>query len=320
MMNLLTAKYRQFCEWQKRPYQVAPLSDEEHDCATCDTHYTGNYCPRCGQSAAIGRYSFKSMSMLFLDVWGMGNRGMFRSLRDLILRPGYMIRDYLRGMQMAYFPPFKMFFLLLTFSVIIQSGLNIKGEDRTELLDTEIGQDLEKLSVRQDSIAADQVSKTDTAATEKLSEKEKRKKEMTATIKAKSDRFFDNVADFADKYTGVFAILSLLLFSYPLYLMLRKCPAYPGLRFSEFFVAIVYTINMLSIYSLFIDFFCLPAKLELAFYALSVIPIKQLTGYSYWLTALKMLMGFVASVILPLIAFMLIYGAFVLIYIKLYLN
>ena len=60
----------------------------------------------------------------------MGNRGMFRSIRDLILRPGYMIRDYLRGMQMAYFPPFKMFFLLLALSLLVNSGMNIQGINR----------------------------------------------------------------------------------------------------------------------------------------------------------------------------------------------
>ena len=113
MLENLKQKYRRFREWQKRPYQVKPLSAEEHDCATCGTHYQGNYCPRCGQSSSIGRYSFKNALLLFLDVWGLGNRGMFRSLRDLLLRPGYMIRDYLQGMQMAYFPPFKMFFLLV---------------------------------------------------------------------------------------------------------------------------------------------------------------------------------------------------------------
>ena len=57
---------------------------------------------------------------------------MFRSIRDLILRPGYMIRDYLRGMQMAYFPPFKMFFLLLALSLLVDSGLNIQGINREE--------------------------------------------------------------------------------------------------------------------------------------------------------------------------------------------
>ena len=105
-------RYKRFLEWKLQPHQVAPLSEEAHECPTCGTNYQGNYCPRCGQSARIGRYSLKKALLLFLDVWGMGNRGMFRTLRDLLLRPGYMIRDYLHGMQMAYFPPFKMFFLL----------------------------------------------------------------------------------------------------------------------------------------------------------------------------------------------------------------
>ena len=38
-----------------------------------------------------------------------------------------MIRDYLRGMQMDYFPPFKMFFLLLALSLLVNSGMNIQG-------------------------------------------------------------------------------------------------------------------------------------------------------------------------------------------------
>ena len=74
-----------------------------------------------------GRYSFKKALLLFLDFWGVGNRGMFRSILDLILLPGYMIRDYLRGMQIAYFPPFKMFFLLIALSLVVDSGLNIQS-------------------------------------------------------------------------------------------------------------------------------------------------------------------------------------------------
>ncbi len=134
MMTLeeLKTKYRQFKAWQKQPYQVAPMSHESHQCATCGTRFEGNYCPRCGQSASVGIYSFKKAFLLFLDVWGLGNRGMFRTIRDLLLRPGYMIRDYLQGMQMAYFPPFKMFFLLIALSLLVSSGFNIKGENRLE--------------------------------------------------------------------------------------------------------------------------------------------------------------------------------------------
>ena len=129
-MKNLHNRYKRYREWKLEPHQVAPLSEEQHECATCGTHYGGNYCPRCGQSAKIGRYSFKNALLLFLDVWALGNRGMFRSIRDLILRPGYMIRDYLRGMQMAYFPPFKMFFLLLALWLVVDSGLNIQLVNR----------------------------------------------------------------------------------------------------------------------------------------------------------------------------------------------
>ena len=52
---------------------------------------------------------------------------MFRTLRDLLLRPGYMIRDYISGMQMAYFPPFKLLFLLTALWTLVQSGVNLKG-------------------------------------------------------------------------------------------------------------------------------------------------------------------------------------------------
>ena len=121
---------RAFHIWQHRPYEVAPLSNENRKCSSCGTEYIGNYCPRCGQSANIGRFSFKKAILNFFDVWGMGNRSMFRTIRDLMIRPGYMIRDYLSGMRSAYFPPFQMFFILATFSLVVELGINPILEDK----------------------------------------------------------------------------------------------------------------------------------------------------------------------------------------------
>lgn len=42
----------------------------------------------------------------------MGSRSMPRTLWHLIYRPGYMIRDYITGHRMPYFPPVKMLFVL----------------------------------------------------------------------------------------------------------------------------------------------------------------------------------------------------------------
>ena len=95
-------RYRRFGEWKQQPHQVAPLSEEEHECATCGTRFEGNYCPRCGQSAKIGRYSFKKALLLFLDVWGVGNRGMFRSIRDLRLSECFVAMVYITNMYIIY--------------------------------------------------------------------------------------------------------------------------------------------------------------------------------------------------------------------------
>lgn len=250
-------KYRRFCKWQKEPYKVKPMSQEEHECPTCGRHYVGNYCPQCGQSSQIGRYSFKKAFLLFLDVWGLGNRGMFRTLRDLILRPGYMIRDYLQGMQMAYFPPFKMFFLLITLGLLVDTGMNIKMENRIEKAQQEMTVGMEN--------AFKQTAGSNS-------------KEFTDDTIDSSNKAYD----WTIKHLSLVTIVLLLVFSLPLYLFFRNSPAYPGLKYSEFFVAMVYTTNMIMIYSIIVGFLGLSEWIDLALYILTLIPLKQFSGYSYW--------------------------------------
>ena len=280
-------KYRRFGEWKQQPHQVAPLSEDEHECATCSTHYEGNYCPRCGQSARIGRYSFKKALLLFLDVWGVGNRGMFRSIRDLLLRPGYMIRDYLRGMQMAYFPPFKMLFLLCTLSFLIDSGLNIQGINRYKLYMQE-----QKEYAEQKKAEA-QNNKTLTEASR-------------ATKMAVQDMMY--LAEEKIKEYYQFVMLgSLLVFSLPLWLLIRRCPAIPDLRLSECFVSMVYIANIILIYSLIPSLLCFSFKAESRFnlvaVLLAVIPIKQLSGYSYWGTIWRLLLALIPFIFILLLLY-----------------
>ena len=281
MLENLKQKYRSFKEWQKRPYQVKPLSDEEHDCANCGTHYQGNYCPRCGQSATIGRYSFKKALMLFLDVWGLGNRSMFRTLRDLLLRPGYMIRDYLQGMQMAYFPPFKMLFLLIAFSVLVDTGLNIKGENRWEKTKNQY--------VASISYADSKQNNPEVSAEEK----------KTAAIASNTLDISRMLIEWIENHQTVFQLLWLLVFSGPLYLFFRHSPAFPDIHYSEFFVAMVYTNNLLIIVSTIFGMLCFGLTMELLCFLLTLIPLKQLSGYSYKRTLFNVVM---AGIILMVVA------------------
>ena len=263
-------KYRRFKEWQQQPYQVKPLSEENHVCPTCGTSFEGNYCPRCGQSSKIGRYSFKNAFLLFLDVWGLGNRGMFRTIRDLILRPGYMIRDYLQGMQMAYFPPFKMFFLLIALSLLVQTGLNIKGVNRIDE-SMEVFDKVRTISPEQDNI--------------KNADVKQMQMEYYTTSKA--------IITWTYKHVTIVTLVFLLFFTGPLYLFFRHSPNIPDMRFSEFFVSVIYFTNMTSIYSIIWDFFCGNIYFETFLLLLAIIPLKQLSGYGYWGTIWKTLLAFI---------------------------
>ena len=255
-------KIRAFRIWQQTPYQVAPLSDEKHSCQSCGTKYQGNYCPRCGQSARVGRFSFKTTFLLFLDIWGMGNRSMLRSMRDLLLRPGYMIRDYLGGCQSAYFPPFKMFFILTTFSLLLSHGLGLNSRshrsDRSALPTVEV----------------EQKANEDSGQTEK--EKVIKMKLSLSTMKTaeKLDRF-------EDRNPSLFAFLVLVLISAPLYLFVRRCPAVPDLRYSEHLVALVYTSNMYTLYQIIALLTPIGSELiKLAAVIMIFVALRQFTGYT----------------------------------------
>ena len=298
-MKNLHNRYKQYREWKLEPHQVAPLSEEQHECATCGTHYEGNYCPRCGQSARIGRYSFKKAILLFLDVWGLGNRGMFRSIRDLILRPGYMIRDYLRGMQMAYFPPFKMFFLLLALWLVVDSGLNIQFVNRDKQNEKETEQIFSRFKPKVSLNATD--DKADEKKNGILFTKEEKEKMFNQEYKQKEGK----VGDWIEQHSSLLVLAGLLLFSLPLYLLFRRSPAIPDLRLSECFVAMVYITDMILIYGIIPSLLCFSVKAEIYYDLLSlllaIIPIKQLSGYSYFSTIWRLVAAFIPFAIMCMI-------------------
>ena len=115
--------YRRFRAWEirldrrlQRHNDIPQNIDETpRECSNCGYSFTGRICPQCGQAATWMRYSWRQMILNVLDIWGLGNRPMFRTLRELFTRPGYMVRDYLGGHRQFYFPPFK----LLAVSIVL---------------------------------------------------------------------------------------------------------------------------------------------------------------------------------------------------------
>lgn len=292
---------RAFRIWQHRPYELKPLSEERHTCASCKTEYVGNFCPRCGQSAGVGRFSLKKALLLFIDVWGMGNRSMFRSLRDLLLRPGYMIRDYLRGMQSAYFPPFKMFFLLTALSLLVQNGfsLGLEEEDGQKQMSEEVAQEMAlnpptppvaPFKVDSVGVTAGQEATDSTGVTEdrygyrwdngvQVSVGTKDEHSWERSILQSAMSFADVMNSIRKKNAAIFALLTLLIFTVPLYYFWRKTPTIPDLRYAEFVVALVYTANMYTVYSIVANLLNSTLLKTLAVLMVFV-ALKQFSGYS----------------------------------------
>lgn len=275
-----------FKAWREQPRQIAPITQEEHECLNCHDHYTGRFCPRCGQAATTNRFSMKVAAANFAEAYGMGERGMFRTMRDLILRPGYLILDYLRGMRVSYFAPFKMFFLLFALSVLVTHGLNIKGQRVYDDEDTEFSiQDMND----------DNATETDVLV---LNNK-------TFQVSEHAKNLLNNIINklqyFQKRFPSIFLLLMLMFLSGILFIFFRHCPKIPDLRYSEFFISLIYITNMYTIYSIVFDFFCL-TKLSSLSILLTLIPLKQMSGYSWRRTILKSVAA-VTIMFIALVAF-----------------
>ncbi len=113
-------------------------------CLNCDAPLTGQYCGKCGQRA---RSRLISLWELFRDAFGdlfeLDSR-LWRTLIPLAVRPGRLTRDYLRGRQARFMPPFRTylvlslaFFLIAFFDPREDLGILFEAEPSAEELDEE---------------------------------------------------------------------------------------------------------------------------------------------------------------------------------------
>ena len=85
-------------------------------CKNCGNSFEGKYCNVCGQKASTHRYSRQAiLHDLPLTIFHLQDGFLF-TIKELVVRPGNMIREYLAGKRMLYSNPF-----LLTTGV---SGIN----------------------------------------------------------------------------------------------------------------------------------------------------------------------------------------------------
>ncbi len=94
--------------------------DDSHDlpavdspnCLNCGTRLRGQYCGVCGQRARNRLISlWQLLREAFGDLLELDSR-IWRTLVPLLIRPGQLTQDYLRGRRARYMPPFRTYLVL----------------------------------------------------------------------------------------------------------------------------------------------------------------------------------------------------------------
>jgi hypothetical protein len=90
---------------------VKPEAAEPPVCLNCGEKLLGPYCWQCGQGAVDHRRPLRELAgNFFEDVLNLDSR-LLRAVGPLLLRPGFLTREYLAGRRARYAPPLRLFLI-----------------------------------------------------------------------------------------------------------------------------------------------------------------------------------------------------------------
>lgn len=94
-------------------------------CLDCEAPLTGPFCANCGQAAGEAELSLRKLLHELADDYLNFDSRFFRSVVPLLVRPGHLTREYLRGRRTRYIRPLRLYLvssLIFFFIVSIGSG------------------------------------------------------------------------------------------------------------------------------------------------------------------------------------------------------
>lgn len=96
-------------------------------CKNCGEQATKNFCANCGQKTNVGKFTLRVIWQEFLDALFNVNQGLLPTVRDLTIRPGHMLRNYLDGQRKKYIGPVR--FIIATAAVSYLLYFGLMGDD-----------------------------------------------------------------------------------------------------------------------------------------------------------------------------------------------
>ena len=100
-------------------------------CENCHSQVIGSFCSQCGQSVeSTLKYFWTVLLHLLDDIFSFDSRAS-RTLKPLLLNPGFLTNEYIQGRRVHYVPPLRLYLFV---SIIFFISLKFFTIDGTDLL------------------------------------------------------------------------------------------------------------------------------------------------------------------------------------------
>lgn len=95
-------------------------------CQNCNFQLADEYlyCPKCGQKDTSKLASVRGLIVDFLGDYFTFDSKIFKSLRPLVFRPGFLTLEYLKGKRVSYIPPLRLYLFVSIFFFVVFAQLN----------------------------------------------------------------------------------------------------------------------------------------------------------------------------------------------------
>ena len=100
-------------------------------CRNCAAHAPGNYCPNCGQETSLALPTAGAFLREAAGRYVALDGRMWRSLRVLMFRPGFLTREYFAGRRRRYVRPARLFVAL---SIVFFAVLRFTADSPTVIV------------------------------------------------------------------------------------------------------------------------------------------------------------------------------------------
>ena len=120
-----------------------------YNCKNCEHNFQGRFCNNCGQKSSVSRVDYKYLIEEISDSIIQMNQGFLYTFKELTIRPGKSIREFLEGKRKQHFKPLG--YLVLTSTLYVFLTIIFDLNNPTEDFVTGFQNDMSEMEAGQES-------------------------------------------------------------------------------------------------------------------------------------------------------------------------